>query len=232
MLSTARGFLTRPTGPPPVLTEPTGSLFNDGFESETSSAFTGVNWNGKTEASSSTATLETTTPLVGAKSMLYTHATNGSAYVIKTFARSEAYIQFKVKIHSLPAGGVAFGTAQILTLVGGWGQVFLGYGATPSNGLQVRLRGGTPTQDVTAPTYYLAGTTLRIEMHYRAGGGTDATEAWVDGSRIATFATSDPGSITSFRLGPTGISAGGYSAGTQLLFDDVKVSASYIGLPT
>lgn len=205
-------------------TEPTGGLFDDGFESETN-AFD-VNWNGKTEASS-TVTVESAAPLRGAKSLKYTHASNGTAYVTKTLAsQSDIYVQIKVKIETLITGS-NFGSMRILRLNPMFGWLYLQHDATPDRGVQVRFQGGESV-NVTDPTYYQQGQELRIELHARAGIGNAGVECWVNGILLAggDFTGTNTNAATSFTIGNDLNNANGLGAGSVLMFDDVKVSAA------
>jgi hypothetical protein len=218
------------TGAKPVIdrgTEPTGAIFNDGFESETS-AFT-TNWGGKTE-SSSTVTLETTSPVRGSKSLKYTQAANGTAYVSKTLTSiADVYVQFKVKINKLVTGP-DWGTLQVFQILGGFGNIYIGHDDHPKRGVQVRMQGGDV--DVTNPTYYQEGQTLRIELRYKAGvAGTSGTQCWVNGNLIASDLASSGNNATGFRLGNT-YGGGGIGTTSELVFDDVKVSATALGVGT
>jgi hypothetical protein len=220
------------TGPLPVIdrgTEPTGALFDDGFESEDADFDT--NWGGKTEATS-TITVETTEPVRGTKSLLYTHGSNGTAYVTKTISsQTEIYIQLKVHIKTLVTGA-AFGSMRILKLNPMFGWLFLQHDATPDRGVQVRYQG--QTGNTTDTTYYQQGQTLRIELRCKSGTGTAGVQCWVNGDLLTGGAvnSTNTNACTSFLLGNDLNNANGWGTGSELLFDDVKVSTTAIGVGT
>ena len=219
------------TGKPPRFdggTEPTGTIFNDGFESETSSFNT--NWGGVTSAGGSTITVDTTDPINGAKSMQYTHASNGTAYVTKTIsAVGTVYIQFKVKIDTLVTAS-DYGHVRVLDLRSAGGDlafVYLSCDATPERGVQVEFQDGFG--DIQVGPYYQQGQTLRIEALYDKTAGITC---WVNGIQYATTSGSNGTNATTIRLGNSNNNATGLGVGTVLLFDDVYVSASAIGTGT
>ncbi len=237
---TVDGVTVRPygTGQAPIIdrgTDPTGAVFNDGFESETS-AFT-TNWNGKTEASSSTVTLETTNPMRGTQSLKYTHVatgstTGGTAYVTKTLTSiADVYVSFKVKIEKL-VNGTIYGSMKVLHLAPAFGYVYLQHDATLERGVQVRFQG--QNGNFTDTTYYQQGQTLTIELHMRSGTGNAGVECWVNGNPLtgAALTSTNTNAATSMLIGNQLNNAGGLGSGTVLLFDDIKVSATAHGVGT
>lgn len=210
-------------------TEPTGAVFNDGFESETSAFDTNYDF-GKVVAGGSTVTLDTTDPISGTQSMMYTHASGGSGYVTKLFTESGVFIQFKVKIETL-VNGSSGNTTEILQLLGPGGcALFLVQDTTPKRGVQVLCDAGGV--NITPPIYYQQGQILRIEFQYLQGTGANGVaQCWVNGALIASnLACTATASAAGIRLGNFASGTGGLGAGSQLLFDDVKLSTTALGV--
>lgn len=205
-----------------------GDLFTDGFESETTSFNT--NWNGKTEAGSSTVTLETSAPLTATKSLKYSHTSAGTAYITKTIARDELYVQFRVKVQTL-VNGSAFGVCTILQMrTALMGTLNLGHDGTPANGLRFSLTGPGGISYV-GPTSFHQGDTITVELHYKRGASSNGgNELWINGDQVySNLGVTTNFAVDSFRFGCPVLNANGYGTGSVLLFDDVKVGTAYIG---
>jgi hypothetical protein len=210
--------------------EPTTTMFANGFESGSFSAWTG----GGTTAGETRAV---TTELKYAGSYSARFKSNGtggteSAYCYKTItARSNLYARGYFRVSTNGATGVDDRFYFIVFRAGGTDVAYAGWRRT-SAGLRwvlVIRNGSSSTVTLYSSSAPSTSTWYRIELHWKLGTSTGLAELFVNGVRVCYASgknTAYYGSVTSVRIGlPTLVNC----ASTKIYADNVALSTAYIG---
>jgi len=190
------------------------TLFSDGFESGTMSAWTSVTGNVSAVQGSAFA------------GSWFGQATSAgsSTYARKSLAipQSEVYVQSAVDVIAPPGGS---GGVTLLRLTTASGGAIVSLNLDKALRLQVKnhVAGSKTTSATTLPV----GTWRVIQLHAFVAGATSLVEVWVDGTQVTDL-------TSTASLGTTAVGAllagnKGSNGGFTLGFDEVVVDTSFIG---